>query len=178
MRVESCSEGYRPKLRYQNAGRTDRCAAKSRASHLGPRHRVFCATVSLACACLALVISGCAAGPEAPGPEAPNVVLITLDGLRRDHVSCFGYPRATTPNIDWLASRGLALSNMVPTSCSTKISLTSLFTSRDYPSHSVAEWRQKLDDEYVTLAEIFRDAGYTTAGFVGSPWIARRLNCG
>jgi arylsulfatase A-like enzyme len=133
---------------------------------------------ALACACLALVVGGCGAGPEDPDPEAPNVVLITLDGLRRDHVSWFGYPRATTPNIDWLASRGLALSNMVPTSCSTKISLTSLFTSRDYPNHSVADWRQVLDDENVTLAEIFRDGGYATAGFVGSSWIVRKFNYG
>ena len=38
-------------------------------------------------------------------PGAKNVLLITLDGLRQDHISHFGYQRRTTPNIDWLAER-------------------------------------------------------------------------
>ena len=36
-----------------------------------------------------------------------NVLLITLEGLRRDHISAFGYSRPTTPNLDWLAANGV-----------------------------------------------------------------------
>lgn len=113
---------------------------------------------------------------EPPGPGAPNVLLITLDGLRRDHLSAFGYARKTSPNIDWLAERGLAFSEIVPSSCSTKISLTSLLTAQDAPRHGLSDHRDVLPDETVTLAEIFQSRGYETAAFVATAWIAKSLN--
>lgn len=111
-----------------------------------------------------------------PAPGAPNVLLITLDGLRRDHLSAFGYERETSPNIDWLAQRGLALSEIVPSSCSTKISLTSLLTAQDFPRHGLSDHRDVLPDETLTLAEIFQARGYQTAAFVATAWIAKSLN--
>ncbi len=111
-----------------------------------------------------------------PATGAPNVVLITLDGLRRDHLSSFGYARPTSPNIDWLAQRGLAFSEIVPSSCSTKISLTSLLTAQDSPRHGLSKHRDVLPDETLTLAEIFQAHGYETAAFVATAWIARSLN--
>jgi arylsulfatase A-like enzyme len=126
----------------------------------------------LALGCL-LAAFGCA---DAPPPAGPNVVLITFDGLRQDHLAVFGYERETAPNISWLAKNGVALRDVVPTSCATKISLTSLFTSLDYPSHGVSGLRSDLEDDHRTLAEVFADHGYTTGGFVGSPWITADMN--
>jgi arylsulfatase A-like enzyme len=123
---------------------------------------------ALACARETAPVSAAPAG-------APNVLLITLDGLRRDHLSFTGYPRETSPNIDWLAERGMVFSRIVPSSCSTKISLTSLFTSLDYPRHSVAAHKDVLPDEAVTLAETFAAQGYATAGVVASAWVSRSL---
>ena len=120
-----------------------------------------------------LAAFGCA---DAPPPAAPNVVLITFDGLRQDHLAAFGYERETAPNISWLAEHGVTLRDVVPTSCSTKISLTSLFTSLDYPNHGVSAYRSDLEGDYRTLAEVFAEHGYTTGGFVGSAWITADMN--
>jgi arylsulfatase A-like enzyme len=127
----------------------------------------------------AALVAGCGEPPAtapAPPADAPNVILLTLDGLRADHLASFGYERETAPNIDWLAARGLALSEFAVSSCSTKISLTSLLTSLDYPHHQIGEHKQTLPDEIVTLAEVFQARGWSTAGFVGTPWLARSLH--
>jgi arylsulfatase A-like enzyme len=134
-----------------------------------PARLVLAALALWACACARE-----AAVSQAPA-GAPNVVLITLDGLRRDHLSFTGYPRETSPNIDWLAERGMVFSHIVPSSCSTKISLTSLFTSLDYPRHAVASHKDVLPMEAVTLAETFAAQGYATAGVVASAWVAKSL---
>lgn len=115
---------------------------------------------------------------EAPPDPRPNVLLITLDGLRRDHLPTFGYERETAPHIDALARRGLVFSRIVPSSCSTKVSLTSLLTGLDSDKHGVTENKARLPDRFVTLAETFRAQGYETAAFVGSPWILARMNYG
>lgn len=134
----------------------------------------------VACALLAL-LTACSEEPRpsqaiAPPSGAPNVVLITLDGLRQDHLSAFGYARKTSPNIDWLAERGLAFSEIVPSSCSTKISLTSLLTAQDAPHHGLSDHEDVLPEETLTLAEVFQSHGYETAAFVATAWIARSLN--
>jgi arylsulfatase A-like enzyme len=125
-----------------------------------------------------LALLGCSReAPVKPAPpNAPNVLLITLDGLRQDHLSFSGYPRATSPNIDALAERGMVFDEVVPSSCSTKISLTSLFTSLDYPRHAVADHKDLLPDEALTLAEVFAANGYATGGVVASAWLSESLN--
>lgn len=109
-------------------------------------------------------------------PVRKNVVLITLDGLRQDHLSGLGYARPTSPRIDWLAQRGLVYRTIVPTSCSTKGSLTSLFTALDMATHRIADHHAVLEDSYLTLAEVFRAAGYQTAAFVASPHLTAEMN--
>lgn len=127
--------------------------------------RIYTVVVALAGAMIAT--AGCFSASEPP----KNVVLITLDGLRQDHLSAFGYPRQTTPNIDWLATNGVSFRNMVPTGCSTQVSLTSLLTSQGYAQVPVGEG-VTLNDSSVTLAEAFAAAGYDTAAFVASPVLA------
>lgn len=133
--------------------------------------------ISLAALALVAACSRSAPAPPRTAPAgAPNVLLITLDGLRRDHLSFTGYPRETSPNIDSLAQQGMVFDEIVPSSCSTKISLTSLFTSLDYPRHAVAGHKDLLPDEALTLAEVFAANGYATGGVVASAWVSASLH--
>jgi arylsulfatase A-like enzyme len=124
-----------------------------------------------AAALAALAAAGCSGAPAGP----PHVVLITLDALRQDHLSAFGYARPTSPNIDRLAARGLVFRTIVPPSCSTKPSLTSLLTGADARLHQVQRHEGPLPDDVGTLAQVFQRAGYATAGFMSSPWLDAEL---
>ncbi len=106
-----------------------------------------------------------------------NVLLITLDGLRRDHISYFGYNKKTTPNIDFLAENGFVFDNVIPSGTETPHSLTSLFTSIDYRYHHISQQvLHHLPDEFYTLAESFFDQGYITAGITANPVLAKSKN--
>lgn len=110
------------------------------------------------------------------GKPKKNIVLITLDGLRADHLSCYGYERPTTPNIDRLAATGLRFKQIITSGHWTKIALTSLFTSLDYRYHKISQHDSILDERFVTLAEALRDRGYATFAAVANPMIQRTNN--
>jgi len=101
--------------------------------------------------------------PAAPA-NAPNVLLITLDTLRADHVGAYGYSRPTTPNIDRLAGRGVLFEQAMANSSWTLPAHASLFTGR-YPHEHGASWRVPLNGAGRTLAEALAGSGYRTAGF-------------
>ncbi len=105
-----------------------------------------------------------------------NVILITLDGLRVDHLSCYGYTRETSPNIDSLAKNGILFEQVITSGCSTKAALTSLFTSLDFRYHKLLHYTGILSNQYVTLAEVFQNNGYATGGFVATPMIQKNYN--
>ena len=98
-----------------------------------------------------------------------NIVLITIDALRADHLSCYGYERKTTPNIDKITEKGIIFKNAVAPSSWTAPSMASLFTSV-YPInhglHGIIVKRNvygnAFSDELTTLAEILKEHGYTT----------------
>jgi choline-sulfatase len=92
----------------------------------------------------------------------PNVIVIVLDTLRADHLSCYGYFRKTTPNIDKIAHEGVLYENAFSTAEWTPPSHASLFTGK-YPSHHRTLGRNLiLSKENVTLAEILSRIGYQT----------------
>jgi len=104
----------------------------------------------------------CGSAPEGP---SPNVILISADTLRADHVGANGYPRATSPTIDALAARGVNFTSAYSQAPNTAPSHTSILTSL-YPSvHGVLQHGQVPDDKLVMLPEALRDAGYQTAAF-------------
>lgn len=113
----------------------------------------------------------------APATGARNVVLIVMDTVRADHLSAYGYPRATSPNIDALAAGGVLFENAYATSPWTLPSHVSMFTGQ-YPfQHGQSPRRNfsALGMQQLRLATVMRDHGYATAGFVsntiwGSPW--------
>ncbi len=104
--------------------------------------------------------------------DRPNVILISLDSLRADHVGCYGYDRATTPAIDKLAASGVRFSEAISTSSWTLPTHLTMFTSRYQLSHGVVHDRIALSPAVPTLGEVMKANGYATAGFVSAPYVA------
>ena len=107
-----------------------------------------------------------------PGaPAGPNVILITVDTLRADHLGSYGYQRPTSPYLDSLAASGTRYEDAVAPAAWTKPStgtiLTGLYPSRHGALYHGSELHTPPGCK--TLAEAFRDAGYVTAAFVSNP---------
>ena len=103
-------------------------------------------------------------------PDAPNIVFIVMDTLRKDRVGAYGYERPTTPHIDRLASEGLRFADAYATSSWTWPSTASLLTGLPPDAHGVKSAEScTLNQRIETLAEALQKRGYTTAAFVGNP---------
>lgn len=103
-------------------------------------------------------------------PERPNVVMVVMDTQRADRIGCYGYDRATTPNVDALARRGLLFTDAYATSSWTWPSTASLMTGLSPDSHGVKGLEAcTLSQGFTTLAEALQRHGYTTAAFSGNP---------
>jgi arylsulfatase A-like enzyme len=98
-------------------------------------------------------------------PERKNVVVYLIDALRPDHLSCYGYHRMTSPNIDSFAENGVMFMNAYSHASRTVESVPSIFTSLYTSTHGVKQETMLLGDAYTTLAEAMRGAGLTTAAF-------------
>ncbi|MCK6521323.1 sulfatase [Myxococcota bacterium] len=98
----------------------------------------------------------------------PNVLLITIDTLRRDHVSAYGLGLAKTPNLDKLADSGVLFLDAVTPTPETAPAHATLFTSLHTLRHKVLSNGDSLEEGHVTLAERLEEEGYATAAFVSS----------
>lgn len=96
-----------------------------------------------------------------------NVVLITLNAARADHLKTYGYKRNTAPNIDKLAKGALIFEQAIAQSYWTLPSQASIFTSKYVHSHGVYGRTEKLSEKELTLPEILKIYGYKTAAIVG-----------
>ena len=98
-----------------------------------------------------------------------NVLFITLDTVRADRLSCYGYRGIQTPNIDFVAENGVLFENAIASAPLTLPSHTTLLTGL-YPNvHGVRDnSTNRLSHKAVTLAEIMRSHGYETGAVVGS----------
>jgi arylsulfatase A-like enzyme len=100
-----------------------------------------------------------------------NVLFILIDTLRAEHLSSYGYSRATSPTIDFIASQGVRFGHHLSQSSWTKCSMASLWTSL-YPQHSgVTRYDDVLPDEAHLPAEILSEAGFRTAGLWRNGWV-------
>ena len=96
--------------------------------------------------------------------EKPNIILIVLDAVRFDHLSCYGYEKHTTPNIDRLADHGVLFENAFSTSSWTPTSCASIFTGR-YPSNNgVLAPNFYLSKDNIMITQILHSHGYRTLG--------------
>jgi arylsulfatase A-like enzyme len=103
----------------------------------------------------------------------PDVLMILLDATWAAHMSCYGYERETTPNIDALAAEGLVMERCHSVSPFTAIAVPTLLTGRHWREHGVVGEGKALADSFVTLAEVFTDAGYHTIGHSDNPYVSR-----
>ena len=98
-----------------------------------------------------------------------NVLLITIDCLRPDHMGVYGYERPTTPHLDDLASEGVRFTQAISQGPCTRVSFASMFSST-YPAMFGGFLR--LSPQRTVLAEILREAGYCTAAFGSNPYLS------
>lgn len=105
--------------------------------------------------------------------KRPNVILITVDSLRADHLGCYGYARPTSPNIDRFAKESCLFTNAFSNGPNTPHAFPAIMASR-YPLMSN---KLGLFDAPMTLAEVLQSEGYATAGFnAANPYISRYFN--
>ena len=120
-----------------------------------------------------LFLSGCKRPKESSGP---NLVLISVDTLRADHVSTYGYKKNTSPHIDALAGRGHVFRRAYTCMPTTLPSHLAAFTGLFPWKLGVVRNGLEVPAEAVTLAEILQDSGYETAAFVSAVSLSRKTN--
>ena len=103
-----------------------------------------------------------------------NVVLLTIDALRADHVSSLGYHRRTTPNIDQLATENLLYENAYSVSSHTREAVAGILTGR-YPDESVDQHYQLRSD---SIPEWLGDEVDVSAAFHSNPFLSRAFGYG
>jgi arylsulfatase A-like enzyme len=123
---------------------------------------------------MATVVALGLAACNAPAPRRPNVVLVVIDTIRADRLSCYGYDRPTTPHIDALCERGVRFANAYSTSSWTLPAHASLFTGLFPIEHGATQERTRLEGEASTLAEILGAHGYATFAASDNPLVGSR----
>ncbi len=115
----------------------------------------------------------------AAAPGARNVLVIVIDTLRADHLSTYGYTRATSPNFDRLAAQGVLFENAMSPSSWTLPAHASLLTGLYPHQHGATYLGASLGPHFPTLGEAFQRLGYRTAGFSASTYFfSRRTGMG
>ncbi len=108
-------------------------------------------------------------------PQAkPNVILISLDTLRQDHLSIYGYKRETSPFIDEFAQEAVVFDRAIAQAPYTVTSHMSMMTALWPSIHGVLthEGQDRLSTQWLSLAQILKAKGYMTAGFTGGAQVS------
>ncbi len=110
-------------------------------------------------------------------PERPNIVLIVMDTLRQDHLSCYGFKPGTTPALDALAARGVLYENAYATSSWTWPSTASILTGLSPEAHGVRSSKQcLLSQSLQTLPELLSERKLITGAITCNPLIVPDKN--
>jgi arylsulfatase A-like enzyme len=136
----------------------------------------------------ALPLSCSPSGDPEPGPRRaagrPNVLLLSLDTLRADHLSSYGYERATSPRIDALAEGGVRFEDCVSTSSWTLPAHLSMLTGLEVSAHGVCDDRlwdrtgEAVPLRGTFVSEVLQQAGWRTAGFHTWKYVDARFGFG
>ncbi|MFH1999902.1 MAG: sulfatase, partial [Planctomycetota bacterium] len=120
----------------------------------------------------ALAIPACTQQNAEAGPSGYNVLLITLDTTRADHLSCYGYDKNTSPNLDALAADGVLFEMAISTASVTPISHASILTGLNPYHHGLRVFYGPtghfLTDEFPSLATILKKHGWQTGAFISA----------
>jgi arylsulfatase A-like enzyme/Tfp pilus assembly protein PilF len=123
---------------------------------------------SISALLLLVAMAGCGDHSAPPG-EIRNVLLISIDTCRADHLSCYGAPRKTTPNLDQLAAEGTLFENAFSPAPITLPAHASMLTGTDPPYHAVHDnTGYRLGPANETLAELLGDRGFVTGAVIGA----------
>lgn len=121
----------------------------------------------------ALPASAPAQKPQPAGSQRfPNVLIVTIDTLRADRLSSYGYRRPTSPNLDRLLSQGVRFTQARTVEPLTNPALCSMFTSLHPHEHGATRNGLRLRPDATSAARVLGRRGYRTAAFVGN-WTLR-----
>ena len=134
------------------------------------RQRVIHRLARSLAAAVILVAAACSGPPAAEAPPAPppNLVLISIDTLRADHLGCYGYPRDTSPHLDSLARDGIRFSAAFAPTPWTFPSHASMLTGTNPYEIGIRNSMRTIPREIPIVAELLAQQGYQTAAFVDS----------
>jgi arylsulfatase A-like enzyme len=104
--------------------------------------------------------------------KQPNIILLVMDSVRVTNLSCYGYDRPTTPNIDALARQSAFYEQAISMGCWTLPVHASLFTGLYSLNHGLTVSRDALPEDFPTLARRLKQAGYQTACFSNNAYIS------
>lgn len=114
------------------------------------------------------IIASCGKAPVGPPTVQPNLLMVTFDTLRADHLGAYGSSAGLTPNFDALASTSVMFDNAYAVSSTTAPSHATIFSGLYPNEHGVLKNGIELSGDVTTVAEVLRDNGYSTAAFVSS----------
>jgi arylsulfatase A-like enzyme len=115
------------------------------------------------------------AAPSSPSP--PNVIIISIDTLRADRVSAYGYERSTTPHLDRLIDAGIRFDKARTIEPLTGPALVSMLTAQHPHDHGASRNGLRMRTGLASLPKALQAKGYETAAFVGN-WTLRDKLCG
>lgn len=115
-------------------------------------------------------VTGCSPETHRPGASRPNILVLSIDTLRFDHIGANGYgvSPSPTPWIDRLVSQGVPFPQAATSAPETAPALATVMTGVYQDRHGVMHNRASLDGKNRTLAERLKEAGYATAAFIGN----------
>lgn len=106
-------------------------------------------------------------------PPARNLVVVLIDTLRADHLSCYGYARPTSPRIDAFARQSVLFEQCMTPKPQTTPAVASLFTGLFPRSTGIVKTMTKLLPEFTTLAECTKAAGFVNVGWSANAMITK-----
>ena len=105
----------------------------------------------------------------------PNIVLISIDTLRPDHLGCYGYTRNTSPSINKFAKESIRFSNCITPRTITSPAVTSMLTGLYPQTHGVRRLCLPLNPKFATVTEYLKNAGYRTCGITCNRVLRKQL---
>jgi arylsulfatase A-like enzyme len=172
--VQRAADEHTPRAT-PDGDRRAHAARWSAAGDTAPRESAAFTPTLRALATLALAALGVASLLTERPHARPSLLLITLDTVRADHCSAYGYARRTTPALEEVARTGTLVEDAYAPMPTTTPSHATLFTGLVPRAHGLLENGDVLVPAHVTLAERLAAAGYQTAAFVSSYVLDRRF---
>jgi arylsulfatase A-like enzyme len=128
--------------------------------------------------CVTLLAAAGGCGGRETAVDRPNVLVVTFDTTRADHLGCYGHDTDTSPHLDALAAEAVRFDFAISTSGLTPMSHASIFTGLNPHRHGIRVFYgptgHNLREDRPTLAELLAGAGWKTAAFVSAYTASQR----